>query len=414
MKYAVADIRPNPFRHIDRYPIRADKVTALRESLRSTGFWGNVVARTVNGKAEIAYGHHRLAALKAEYGGREEVDLIIRKLSDEQMLQIMARENMEEWGTSAAVEQETVRAVVEAFAEGKIELGQAPPGGVIREAPSFVPLSDKTRRASGVKLYSVGMVAEFLGWLKPSGSPQEKVGDALNALQFIEEGVLRERDFDGLSTTEAGAVVAEARRARAAEERLAAEAERRAKQAEAQAKAAEKARADAERREREARTRREQERAAEQRRRAEQERREAEQRRKRQEAEAQKQRERGRVRATSAGTAVGGALRRGEVGHRQARQVAQKAAPRRDAGPPPHIDNFVERLAADLNRILDPERDSRTHKLEEVTKFREHIDPHRRAGLVRTLRKVADRAERAAEKLESQGRLPAAQRELSA
>jgi hypothetical protein len=38
------------------------------------------------------------------------------------MLQIMGRENMEEWGTSAWVEQETIRAVVLAYAEGKINL----------------------------------------------------------------------------------------------------------------------------------------------------------------------------------------------------------------------------------------------------------------------------------------------------
>jgi hypothetical protein len=51
-----------------------------------------------------------------------------------------------------------------------------------------------------------------------------------------------------------------------------------------------------------------------------------------------------------------------------------------------------------------------------VVKFREYIDPHRRAGLARTLRGIAARAERAAQKLESQGRPVSAahQRELSA
>ena len=44
-KFRVGDIQPNPFRHLDRYPIKREKVEALRESLRSTGFWDNVVAR---------------------------------------------------------------------------------------------------------------------------------------------------------------------------------------------------------------------------------------------------------------------------------------------------------------------------------------------------------------------------------
>ncbi len=87
-QYAIKDIKANPFRHINRYPIHREKVVALRESLRKTGFWDNVVARARDGKAEIAYGHHRLAALKEEFGPNHKVDLIIRKLSYETMIQI--------------------------------------------------------------------------------------------------------------------------------------------------------------------------------------------------------------------------------------------------------------------------------------------------------------------------------------
>jgi len=48
-------------------------------------------------------------ALKKEFGGDEEVKLIIRDLDDTQMLQIMARENMEEWGGSYSVVLDTIR-----------------------------------------------------------------------------------------------------------------------------------------------------------------------------------------------------------------------------------------------------------------------------------------------------------------
>jgi ParB-like chromosome segregation protein Spo0J len=140
--YAIKDIKANPFRHIARYPIRREKVAALRESLRKTGFWDNVVARAKDGKAEIAYGHHRLVALKEEYGPNHKVELIIRKLDDEAMIQIMARENMEEWGTSASVEQETIRAVVEAYGEGLITLPSVSKDAKksqTRYAPSFIP-----------------------------------------------------------------------------------------------------------------------------------------------------------------------------------------------------------------------------------------------------------------------------------
>jgi len=52
--------------------------------------------------------------------------MIVRELSNEQMLQMMARENMEEWGTSAWVEVETLRATIQAYGKGLIELPKVP------------------------------------------------------------------------------------------------------------------------------------------------------------------------------------------------------------------------------------------------------------------------------------------------
>ncbi|MGO8749202.1 MAG: ParB/RepB/Spo0J family partition protein [Thermoguttaceae bacterium] len=139
--FPLSKIKPNPFRHMDRYPIQRDKVEALKESLRKTGFWENIVAREVDGEAQIAYGHHRLVALQEELGKKAKVPLVIKDLDDEAMLQMMARENMEEWRTSAVVEQETVRAVIEVYAAGRVALPGIPKDTkrtVIRYAPSFI------------------------------------------------------------------------------------------------------------------------------------------------------------------------------------------------------------------------------------------------------------------------------------
>jgi len=40
MRITVKNLLPNPFRHLDRYPIRQDKVEALKASIASTEFWG--------------------------------------------------------------------------------------------------------------------------------------------------------------------------------------------------------------------------------------------------------------------------------------------------------------------------------------------------------------------------------------
>ncbi len=90
---------------------------------------------------ELAYGHHRLKAVEQEFGSDYIVNLIVRDLDDTQMLQMMARENMEEWGASFLVMLDTIRVAVKAFAQGKVEFDSVPVDtrkGWIRSAPSFL------------------------------------------------------------------------------------------------------------------------------------------------------------------------------------------------------------------------------------------------------------------------------------
>lgn len=402
-KYAVKDIEPNPFRHIERYPIQAEKVRALRESLRTTGFWGNVMARPHNGKVQIAYGHHRLAALKDEYGANHKVELIVRDLPDDVMLQIMARENMEEWGTSASIEQETVRAVVEAYAEDQIALPvPTATKAQTRYAPSFI--AGDPGRAGDSHPYTVQSIADFLGWVEPSGKAQDKVGSALAALQFIEEGLLREADFAGLTTKQAEAVVEEARRARerrdaaARVHRQAAEEARRAAEAAArlrmEAEQAQKRREDEARQARDAAARRKAEqdarRLADERRRAAEAQKAAERRQASELRSQEKQEEAGRKSARTVGRSVSAELRGGRIGYKQAREHAARVDSKK-TGPPPHIDDFARRLAGDLNKILDPDRDPRAERLSSLVKYREHLEDHTREDLARTLEGAGSR-----------------------
>lgn len=111
MRIKVKNLLPNPFRNIDAYPIDREKIRQLRNSIRETSFWDNILARPApkNGRYEIAYGHHRLLAIKEELGEQTIVDIPVRDLSDEVMLRIMANENMQEWTTDWRIIVETVR-----------------------------------------------------------------------------------------------------------------------------------------------------------------------------------------------------------------------------------------------------------------------------------------------------------------
>src|SRR5262249_22132091 len=75
--FKLKDVRNNPFRDAELNPLNEEKITALRTSIRETGFWNNVLARIgPDGKPQIAYGHHRIEAARQE--DIEEVGLIIR------------------------------------------------------------------------------------------------------------------------------------------------------------------------------------------------------------------------------------------------------------------------------------------------------------------------------------------------
>src|ERR1019366_2674698 len=134
---AVSDLQPNPFRNLANYPLNPEKVEALKRSIKSTTFWDNLLVRkSPSGKGyELAYGHHRREALRQLK--ITEIDVPVRDIDNTRMAKIMASENMEEWGTSAVIEQETVRAIVEAYGAGEIEIPKPGLHGVVRNAPYF-------------------------------------------------------------------------------------------------------------------------------------------------------------------------------------------------------------------------------------------------------------------------------------
>jgi ParB-like chromosome segregation protein Spo0J len=68
----------------------------LVASIGQTGFWDNILARKKDDQIQIAYGHHRLAALRQCMKPNDTVDIPVKPLDDATMLKIMANENMDE------------------------------------------------------------------------------------------------------------------------------------------------------------------------------------------------------------------------------------------------------------------------------------------------------------------------------
>lgn len=416
MKFTLSQIDANPFRRIDRYPFNEKKVAALRDSIRATSFWDNIVARVVDGRAQLAYGHHRMEALRREYSPDHEIDLIVRDLSDELMLKMMAAENGEDWSSSALIEHETVRAVVEAYASGRIDLG--PPNGrkdQHRYAPSFI-IGHLPAASQATRPYTAQTVANFLGWVEPSGDPQRKVGAALSALEFIEDGTLTEKDFAGLGSYQAIAVIEQARSARRVSEERAKNARA---AAERQARAAETARQAADQAEREraaaaqravaaARARDNQARRVAEAQVDQAQREQAQRRKEADNAERAAERARAaeaahRAEGQQAARVVGGdvsyGLRSGRVGYNTAWKAVRRDP---DDKPAAEIDVYARRIAGQVHRLFDPDYHKLAKALDELIRFREHLSPAVALELSRDLTALAARVEQCRAKLASQ------------
>ena len=178
----LSSIKANPYRDLDVFPYVEPKVKALVDSIEAEGFWEGVIVREVKREYEAAFGHHRLEA--ARRAGLKSVPVIVRDLTDEQMVRMMERENAEEgWGFYYTTVQ-AVRAAVLAYGAGSVELPIVEadtPKDRIRYAPSFL-------RSRTDTLTSKSYTAETLAnWLKIS---DDKVKDALALLAGVEAGDL--------------------------------------------------------------------------------------------------------------------------------------------------------------------------------------------------------------------------------
>jgi len=235
-KVAISQLKANPFRELDDYPIDREKVDKLKESISETGFWGTIVARKKGSSFEIAFGHHRKIALvelqqEGIIGKSEKVDIIVRDLTNEQMIQLMARENLEEWGTNAYIEAQTVESTIRAYGAGEIQL------------PEVERIDGNTRYANKEKRifpYTALSIAKFLGWSNynekaEKEQPNHACKVAFEMLDAFELGIVSRKELRGVKRDVAREIISKAMALHREQERIANERRRMAKEAEQRA-----------------------------------------------------------------------------------------------------------------------------------------------------------------------------------
>jgi hypothetical protein len=207
MKIALKDIKPNPYRNLERYPLDQPHVDELVASIKATeaGFWDNVLVRKVGDKYELAYGHHRLEA--AKQAGLKEADFIVKKLSDEEMLKIMYLENKQDRVRKPFISlMESAEAAVKAIAAGTIvvEVADKARNDALRNAPSFV--AGVSVSESDPHPYTTDSLGLLLSEVKKKGDGF-RANDALiavvAALELLELKALSRRELEAIPTLDA-------------------------------------------------------------------------------------------------------------------------------------------------------------------------------------------------------------------
>jgi len=349
MKVKLANVRPNPFRDIAVYPIDQGKVLSLKQSINSTEFWENILAREAgDGTIEIAYGHHRLQALREIYDENKEFDFIVKPLSNAEMIRIMSDENMSEWNHDAAIERETIKAIIKAAAAGMIKLPKLAPTtreDQVRYAPSFCFGKQAAMRSAcnlpaDIEPAYVPYTADTIVGFLSGTMTVDTVKYTLRALCLIEEGHLKEDQLAGLTSSQARVVVNETANAIKQAERIKKEADREALQAPTPAM----------------------------------------EKKVKQEAE-----KKAKAVVTHTAKAVSTAIKGGKSAS-DAKAAARDAriAVQPQAKELPEINEAAKRVASQIMRLLDPEYDP-GKKLTEIIKHKQYLEPSRVNDLDRAL-----------------------------
>lgn len=171
-------LQPNPHRNLSAYPFIERKVESLKRSIEDVGLWESIIARPAEDGYEIAFGHHRVEA--ARQAGIKAIPVIVKDLTDEQMLQYMGRENGEDYSTDFLVMLNTWEGAV------------------------------KFRRRAGEEVAPIA-VASVLGWtnVRSDGPRMNDTAQACAAAHsLIEAGHIDRNDLRELSVKSAREIVA--------------------------------------------------------------------------------------------------------------------------------------------------------------------------------------------------------------
>lgn len=164
-------IDPNPYRMLDKYPFIERKLDAIGRSIRDVGLWESLIARPVGNRFQLAFHHHTWEAARRAL--LTSVALIVRDLTDEQMVQLMGRENLEDFNAEFPIMLETWEAATKFSALARTD----------------VQAVDIARLLGWTEVHTVRGVDQMNATARACNA----------ALKLIIGGHMQQADFEGLS-----------------------------------------------------------------------------------------------------------------------------------------------------------------------------------------------------------------------
>lgn len=95
MKLKISELKSNPFKkEINKGKLDEDTIKKIRANIKELGLMGALPIFKKDNEYFLINGHHRLEALKREFGKNYDVEVIIHNYSEEQVLRGMVIENL--------------------------------------------------------------------------------------------------------------------------------------------------------------------------------------------------------------------------------------------------------------------------------------------------------------------------------
>jgi len=179
------EINPNPWKkNINKGRLDEDTITRIQSNMKELGLMGALPVFKKDDKTYLIAGHHRIEALKREFGKDYQVEVVYHKYSDDNVLRGMVVENLTQRINEFVEEKENLVLIRKHLRDNKIILDEK---GVVAVSRGNSKRKDgQDRREQNNP--EPGSLSQIALWLNKNGEVllKRKIADILNIADRVD------------------------------------------------------------------------------------------------------------------------------------------------------------------------------------------------------------------------------------